>query len=143
MKFKFIQSNEKEEVNVYAKSRSDLINEIEIMCENDSIKLIGYKDNIFKDLSPNKIECFYTLKDKVYAIYDNESYLIKKRLYEIYDLYNDYFVYINQGCLASLKHVDRFDLSFSGTILVIFKSGYKDYVSRRMMKKIKERIGLK
>ena len=55
----------------------------------------------------------------------------------------DSFVYINQGCLANLKMIDHFDASIGGTLMVVFKSGYKDFVSRRQLKNIKERIGIK
>ena len=56
---------------------------------------------------------------------------------------DDTFIYINQGCLANINLIDRFDASIGGTLLIIFKSGYKDYVSRRQLKKIKERLGIK
>ena len=39
--------------------------------------------------------------------------------------------------------IDRFNASIGETLLVIFKSGYKDYVSRRQIKNVKERMGIK
>ena len=39
--------------------------------------------------------------------------------------------------------ISHFDLSLGGTMKVVFKSGYKDYVSRRQIKNIKERLGIK
>ena len=68
---------------------------------------------------------------------------MKKRLYELNEMLKDSFVYINQGCLANLKMIDHFDASISGNLIVITKSGYKDYVSRRQIKNVKERIGIK
>ena len=64
-------------------------------------------------------------------------------MYELYELFSDRFIYINQGCLANIKYIDSFDASFSGSLIVIFKSGHKDYVSRRQVKNIKERLGIK
>ena len=55
---------------------------------------------------------------------------------------NGIFVYINQGCLADLKKVHHFEASIGGSLRVVFKSGYKDYVSRRQIKIVKERIGV-
>ena len=81
--------------------------------------------------------------DKVYAITKNGNYLIKKRLYELDKTTLNTFTYINQGCLANLKKVDHFEVSFGGALLAVFNSGYKDYVSRRQLKIVKERIGLK
>ena len=39
--------------------------------------------------------------------------------------------------------ISHFDVSISGSLIVVFKSKYKDYVSRRRIKEIKERMGLK
>ena len=142
MKFSFIKSNDKDEVIVYSKERNDLINSIENMCNMDS-KLVGYYREEIKSLNINLVECFFIEKDKIYALLNNKKYLIKKRLYELYDLYKDSFIYINQGCLANINMISHFDVSISGSLIVVFKSKYKDYVSRRRIKEIKERMGLK
>ena len=143
MKFRFIETDEKEEIVVYAKKKNELILSIEEMCELDETSIIGYYDGFVKKLNPIQIECFFTESDKVYALFEGEKYLIKNRLYELSELYKESFIYINQGCLANLSLIDKFDTSFSGSLIVIFKSGYKDYASRRQIKNIKERIGIR
>ena len=45
--------------------------------------------------------------------------------------------------LANFNRIDHFKASIGGALLIIFKSGYKDYVSRRRLKLVKERLGLK
>lgn len=142
MKFIFVESKEKEEVIVYANKKNDLINSIEKLC-NENNKVIGYKDNIIKELDLLHIECFYTSNDKIYAIYNKEHYLIKNRLYELYELYSYKFIYINQGCLVNLDFIDHFEVSIGGSLMIVLKSNYKDYVSRRKIKDIKERLGIK
>jgi len=142
MKFKFIKSDEIEEVIVYAKQRTELIDSIENMCVIDS-NLVGYYRESIYELNINSIECFITESDKVYALIGKSKYLIKKRLYELYEKYCDTFIYINQGCLANINKIDHFDVSIGGSMMVVFKSNYKDYVSRRKLKEIKERMGLK
>ena len=142
MKFTFIKSEDKEEVIIYAKEKNDLINSIENMC-NTSDKIIGYYRDSLKELNIYSIECFITLDNKIYALTKDNKYLIKRRLYELYELLSDNFVYINQGCLANVNMISHFDLSLGGTMKVVFKSGYKDYVSRRQIKNIKERLGIK
>ena len=142
MKFIFIKSQEKEEVIVYAKKKDGLVLSIENLCNQDN-KITGYQEGIIKELNPYDIECFMTSNDKVYAITENAKYQVKKRLYELENIIDDTFIYINQGCLANINLIDRFDASIGGTLIIIFKSGYKDYVSRRQLKKIKERLGIK
>ena len=143
MKFRFEICEDKEEIVAYAKDKNELINLIEKMCQNDSTKIIGYFDNIIKELNHNEIECFITVEDKVYAVTKDKKYQVKKRLYELNEMFDNIFTFINQGCLANLKKVDHFEASIGGSLLVVFKSGYKDYVSRRQLKNVKERIGIK
>ena len=143
MKFRFVLTDDKEEIVAYGKNKTDLIISIEEMCNLDESTLVGYDGWVIKKLNPLHVECFFTLEDKVYALFEGEKYQIKKRLYELSELYKDTFIYINQGCLANLLYIDHFDASISGTLMVIFKSGYKDYASRRQIKSIKERLGIR
>ena len=143
MKFQFVKSNDKEEVVVYGKEKNDLILSIEKMCNVDDYNLIGYDEGYICKLNPIYIECFFTEDDKIYALENGNKYLVKKRLYELHLLYKENFIYINQGCLANVNLIERFDASISGALIVIFKSGYKEYASRRQIKSIKERIGVR
>ena len=44
--------------------------------------------------------------------------------------------------IANLKKVEKFSAAFSGALQVNFKNGYVDYVSRRNLKNVKERLGI-
>lgn len=142
MKFRFIKSEDTQEIVAYNIEKTNLIKEIERLCYQDSNLIIGYDNKIIKELNPIEIECFYTQNEKIYARTNNQDYLIKKRLYELNEMLKDSFIYINQGCLVNIKKIDHFDASISGTLLIYLKSGFKDYVSRRQIKNIKERLGL-
>ena len=142
MKFKFVKSDT-DEVVVYAKSKNDIVKQIQEICEMSESDITLYDEGFIKKVSASSIECFFTYGEKVYALYEGEKYLVKKRLYELSEEYNDTFIYINQGCLANLLYIDNFDCSIVGTLLVYFKSGYKDYASRRQIKNIKERLGIR
>lgn len=141
MKFKFEQVKDDEKVVVYAKEKNTLVEQIENLCVQDEYLLVGYQNGRIKEINPIEVECFISNGDKVYALINKEEYLIKKRLYELNELLGGMFVYINQSCLANFNLVDHFDASIGGTLIVVFKSGYKDYVSRRQIKNVKERIG--
>ena len=142
MKFTFIESKDKEEIIAYSKEKSNLISKIESLCLEDNNKIIAYSNHIIKELNPIEIECFYTENEKVYALYQGKTYQIKKRLYELNKQLNNTFIYINQSCLANIDQIDHFDASIGGALMVVFKSGYKDYVSRRQIKNVKERLGI-
>ncbi len=140
MKFTYIKDTNRSEVVVYSKDKNNLINQIENLCIQDTYNLVGYNNSKIRELNPTNIEYFLSFKEKVYACTDNENYLIKKRLYELKDLLKDNFIYINQSCLANLNKIDHFEVPITGSLVVVFKSGYKDYVSRRQIKNVKERI---
>ena len=71
-----------------------------------------------------------------------EKFEIKTRLYVIEEKLPENFIKINQSCIANINQIERFDASISGTLKIRFKNGYTDYVSRRQLKNVKERIGI-
>ena len=87
MKFRFEKSLDKEEIVAYAKEKSKLIETIENICLQEDNRLVGYMANTIKELNPVFIECFITEDDKIYALYQGDKYQIKKRLYELNELY--------------------------------------------------------
>ena len=54
----------------------------------------------------------------------------------------DSFVKLNQSCLGNKHKVKCFKASIGGSLLVAFKDGYSDYISRRELKNFKIRMGL-
>ncbi len=143
MKCTLIITNEhEEEVVIYARERTKLTDDIEALVIGSVPELIGYKENQTVKLSSDSVYCFTVEDNKVYALTDSEKLQIKLRLYQLEEILPDTFVKINQSCIANIRKIERFDTSISGTLLIKFKNGYKDYVSRRQMKAVKERFGL-
>lgn len=137
-----ITDEHEEEVIIYARERTKLTNDIEVLVCGSVPELIGYKENEVVKLNSDLISCFTVEGNKVYALTDSEKLQIKLRLYQLEEMLPDTFVKINQSCIANIRKIERFDTSVSGTLLIKFKNGYKDYVSRRQMKAVKERFGL-
>ena len=86
--------------------------------------------------------CFTVEESRVYAITKSGKWQLKCRLYNLEESLPQSFVKINQSCIANIKMIHRFDTSLSGALAVRFKNGYCDYVSRRNLKTVKERLGL-
>lgn len=137
-----IDKNVDEKVLIYAHEKNKAVDEIKSFVENQDIELIGYKDGEIEKLNPNKVNCFIIENSKIYAITDVDKYHVKLRLYNLEEMLGDSFIKINQSCIANIRKIKKFDSSISGTLSVIFKNGYIDYVSRRNIKPIKERLGL-
>lgn len=143
MKFSlFIDESRDEEVIVYSHSKNALTDKLESITEEYTSEIIGYTENEIVKLSINEIVCFIVESNKIFALTRGKKYTVKQRLYNLEEKFSESFVKINQSCLANIDMIERFDSSISCSLKVIFKNGYTDYVSRRNVKAIKERLGL-
>lgn len=143
MKFRLIiDVDAEEEITARVKSESHLTDEIRRLCEEQGGEIIGYRDNTAVVLSSADVCCFTVDGGKVVAVTENGNYAVKTRLYLLDERFGS-FVYINQSCLANVKKIKRFDVSVGGSLRVTFVGGHTDYVSRRCMKTVKERFGIK
>lgn len=135
-----IDKNREEEVIVYAHEHSRLTEEIEQLV---TVAWIGYADKTAARLNISDIYCFTVEENKVYAVTAGERWQMKLRLYQLEEQLPGHFVKINQSCLANIRKIERFEVSYGASLTVIFKNGYRDYVSRRQVKQVKERLGIK
>lgn len=132
-----------EEVLVFAHERTRLVEDIERLVNSSTKELIGYSAGEAQRLSPSQVSCFAVENNKVYAVTDKEKMQIRLRLYQLEEILDTGFIKINQSCIANINEIKRFDSSISGALKVVFKNGYSDYVSRRNIKAVKERLGVK
>ena len=140
-----IDKNCKEEVTATVHKRTPLIDEIEklVLQENITDKIPGYYEYEITMLDISQVECFYVEADKTYASYiAGERYLIKKRLYELENVLPADFERINKSAIANWKKISKFKVQLSGSVAVVFKNGYTDYISRRCFAELKRRYGL-
>ena len=143
MKFRLIiDKNREEEILVYAHGKSALVEAVERLVSEEEFRLIGYIDREAVRLDFEEICRFVVEDNRVFAETAEEKYRLKFRLREIEEKMTADFIKINQSCLANINMVKRFDASVSGSLLVKFKNGSTDYVSRRQLKIVKERFGL-
>ncbi len=131
-----------EEVLIYANERTRLIDEIEKLVSGETEEIIGYTDTGAKKINAYDVNCFIVENNRVYALTKDGRYLIKRRLYQLEEKLETDFIKINQSCLANVKAIEKFGATISGSLTVTFKNGYCDYVSRRNLKTVKERLGL-
>ncbi|MEE1184969.1 MAG: LytTR family DNA-binding domain-containing protein [Acutalibacteraceae bacterium] len=131
-----------EKVVIFSKENNRLVNDIKQFVEQCSTELIGYKNKEIIKLNSADVFCITVIDNKVYAVCQKEKFEIKTRLYVIEEKLPENFIKINQSCIANINQIERFDASISGTLKIRFKNGYTDYVSRRQLKNVKERIGI-
>ncbi len=131
-----------EEVRVYARERTPLVDAIERLVAEQETPLFGYRDGEIVPLVLSEVTCFVVEANKVYALCGADRLLLKRRLYQLEACLPSGFVKINQSCIVNRRHIARFDVSIGGSLRVCFKNGYSDYVSRRQLKTVKERMGI-
>ena len=99
------------------------------------------------------IEVYFFLTNKVWSEFetiqsDIFDHLISMapffhlRLYQLEELLPSDFLKINQSCLVNIEKIKRFDSSIGASLRVMLDDGDRDYVSRRQLKTVKERLGL-
>ena len=99
----------------------------QVMVINNSYELleIEYKDIIM----------FYSDKKYNYCKTKEEHYKIKSKLYEIEKSDNN-FIRISKSCIVNLEHIEKFDISETGKIIVKLDDNTEHIVSRRKTKEI-------
>ena len=138
-----IDKTAEEGVTVVLNELSPLADEIRALCLAAEKTLIAYSEEGAVRLSPTEVYAFTVTDGRTYAVTKDARLRLRERLYEIESLVGGPFVRINQSCLVNVSLVRRFRASFGGSLSVEMKNGFCDYVSRRQIKAVKERIGLK
>lgn len=137
-----IDPEREEEIMIYAQENRPVFAEIQRLLAGEESQLVGYEGDSIVVLKPKKITCFVSGGDKVFAIAGEHKYLVKKRLYQLEEQMGSDYIRINQSCLANISQISRFSVSIGGSLEVVFRDGYRDFVSRRELKKVKERMGI-
>ena len=134
-----IDADCEESVYVYLRKHAPIADEIQTLVTGTEHMLVGYRDKTIIPIRPEDITCVTVEDGKVFAITKTEKLRLQERLYQAETVLGESFVKINQSCLANIKQIDRFDARLAGSLFVIFKNGYRDYVSRRQLKIVKKK----
>lgn len=143
MKFKLIiDETSEEEIIATVHSRNALTDQIEtlVMQYSKADRILAYTEDEMKMLPFSEIECVASEEGKTFIIDSSgKKFRIKMRLYEIEEILPSCFIRINKSAIANEKLLERFSVGFSGAVDAVFKSGYREYVSRRCFAEIKRR----
>ncbi len=95
-------------------------------------------------LNPLEILSFYAEKQRVIARTSKHRYTISQTLTELEEALGPCgFFRIARSELINLNQIKSLDLSLTGTIKVITRSGYETYTSRRNVSRLKEALRLR
>lgn len=143
MKYQLIIDKTKEEsIVITVHEKTDKIKQIEDIINSNKYQFLAYNQEEIVPININEVFAFFTNDSKVYVSLNDNELLIKERIYQVEELLDNSFIKINQGCIVNINKVLKFDSLITGSIKVILKNGFSDYISRRELKNVKRRIGL-
>ena len=124
--------------NKIDKEVQNLINYIEYSSEY----LIGIVENKASIIDIDEIIRVYIEDRKTFVVTLKDTYVVKKKLYEVENMVTRNFIKISQSEIANIKFIKNLDFSNTGTIVVKYKNSDISYVSRRMIKEFKLKLGI-
>mgnify|MGYP000989041111 FL=1 len=114
------------------------------------VNYIEYKEDYLVGIADDQV-CVLDISDiirvfvedrKVFVVTTKGKFIVKKKLYEMNNLLTKDFVKISQSEIANIKFIKNLDLSIRGTIVIVYKNSDISYVSRRLLKDFKTKLGL-
>lgn len=124
--------------NKIDKEVQNLINYIEYSSEY----LIGIVEDKASIIDIGEIIRVYIEDRKTFVVTLKDTYVVKKKLYEVENMVTRNFVKISQSEIANIKFIKNLDFSNTGTIVIKYKNSDISYVSRRMIKEFKLKLGI-
>ena len=110
--------------------------------ENKEDYFIGVLDGKVRLLNTEDIIRVYVEDRKVYVVTVEGRFIVRKKLYEVQNTLTKDFIKISQSEIANIKYIHSLDLGLRGTIVISYKNSDISYVSRRMLKEFKMKLGL-
>ncbi len=118
----------------------------QIMNQLEQEKIItfsGKSDNKIYVLNHKEINMFYSQNGKIYGDTDHVKFEVKHKLYEIESLLHDAsFIRISKSAIVNIYRIMNIEISFNGSLVVKFKNGHSETISRRHVTGFKKFIGL-
>lgn len=124
--------------NKIDKEVQNLINYIEYSSEY----LIGIAEDKASIIDIDEIIRVYIEDRKTFVVTLKDTYVVKKKLYEVENMVTRNFIKISQSEIANIKFIKNLDFSNTGTIVIKYKNSDISYVSRRMIKEFKLKLGI-
>ena len=129
-------------VTISTNKVNDEIQNLVNYIENKEDYFIGVLDGKVRLLSTEDIIRVYVEDRKVYEVTVEGKFIVRKKLYEVQNTLTKDFIKISQSEIANVKYIHSLDLGLRGTIVISYKNSDISYVSRRMLKEFKMKLGL-
>ena len=129
-------------VTISTNKVNDEIQNLVNYIENKEDYFTGISDGKVRLLNTEDIIRVYVEDRKVYVVTVEGRFIVRKKLYEVQSTLTKDFIKISQSEIANVKYIHSLDLGLRGTIVINYKNSDISYVSRRMLKEFKMKLGL-
>jgi Response regulator of the LytR/AlgR family len=135
-----------ESVIVNVRQMSELVEKIsQVVKTEEQIESKGnilvFSDNRQYILPVQQISHLFVDNGRTYAVSVKQKYIYRESLSAFEKHMSAFrFVRISKFCLANIDWMDYFEVGFSGGLLLVFKNGWKENVSRRYAANLKKKL---
>lgn len=129
-------------VTIHAKEWSEELDDLVRKLDHQTPKrIVGSEGERTILLSPGEIDYVFSESRKVYASIDSKSIELTMKLYEAEDLLQSHgFTRLSKSVIGNVANITHFELAFNGNLCVYFRSGGKEYVSRKYVQELKRKL---
>lgn len=144
MKLEVIRDSQLKEtlIKIYTAQIDLQTQEIIDFIEKKPYFIYGYKNKRLEFIKPENIIRIFTENKQVFIQTSTDTYLAKQRIYDFEQHLNANFIRISQGEIINIKYIKQLDLTIKGSIEVRLKNGLISFVSRRSIRRFKEKLKL-
>lgn len=134
--------HEETSINIQAKEWSQELEEIISMVKKKKPqRLFGIDEDQTILLQPEDIDFFYAENRKTFASLENRQLEVRLKLYEVEKMLAPHnFMRFSKSVIGNLNHIRQFEVSFNGNLCVYFHSGNKEYITRKYVSAIKDKL---
>lgn len=138
IKIHYDQKLARDELQIAAFEPSRTLDDIIDFAQKELFYLIGLKEKEKVRIDLKNIQRIYSANKQVFCVANGQEYQLSERLYQLQEKLPNSFVQISRTEMIQIQAVNKFAITRSGIIEIIFKDGQKTSASRRYLKKVKE-----
>ena len=121
------------------RSVSKIVADLNCLYEEQLVGMDSRGNKCF--LAAGKVSRIFAQKQKVYAVAENQTYELPRKLYELEkELDAATFIRISRSEIINMRRIKMVDMNTMGTIRVIMQDGAETYTSRRNVTRLKKAL---
>ncbi len=134
---------EEEELIIRCRSLDERLMKLIYALKSGEEPLNGYQENRIVRLSPGDIFYFEAVEGKVFAYTADEVCEVRRKLYEIEDLYGEMdFLRISKSTIVNVSKIDSVKPVFNSRFEAKLKNGEIIVISRQYVAALKKKLGI-